>query len=55
MVSAKEDKKGIDSLFDEVLNEYIKSSRNKDSDSQDASLKIEQKKAKKREARGCCN
>ena len=54
LVSAKEDKKGIDSLFDVVLDEYIKSSRNKVSDSQDASLKIEQKKSKKRETRGCC-
>ena len=55
LVSAKEDKKGIDSLFNEVLEEYIKSSRNKISDSQDAGLKIEQKKSKKKEARGCCN
>ena len=55
LVSAKEDKRGIDSLFNEVLEEYIKSSRNKISDSQDAGLKIEQKKSKKKEARGCCN
>ena len=56
LVSAKVDKKGIDSLFDELMNEYIGKASLKTSDyKEEKSVKIVYKKDKKKEKkRGCC-
>ena len=55
LVSAKEDKKGIDSLFDEVMNEYIKKNiQITDCKEEKKIVKIEKKKKKHSKKRGCC-
>ena len=52
-VSAKDDKKGIDSLFNELLNEYIAKNKSKISYI-DESIKIDKKKTKKNPKKGGC-
>ena len=55
IVSSKEDKKGIQSLFDELLDEYIKTGEAKTSDNkEEKSVKIEPKKQKKNDRKGGC-
>ena len=58
LVSAKADQKGIDSLFDELVNEYIQKGMNKPSDNKDANKfkidNVDNKKKKKKEKKGCC-
>ena len=55
LVSAKEDKNGIDSLFDEVMNEYIKKNiQITDCKEEKKIVKIEKKKKKHSKKRGCC-
>ena len=55
--TAKEDKKGIDSLFDELINEYISKNLTENSDNKESnrkSVKIEHKKTKKDGKKGGC-
>ena len=55
LVSAKEDQKGIDSLFDELMDEYIAKGLNKNSDNKkENNIKINNKKMKTEKKRGCC-
>ena len=54
LVSAKIDKKGIDSLFNDLLEEYIKSGNIRKSDLKEMSVKIEEKKVKKKHRRSFC-
>ena len=57
LVSAKDDKVGIDSLFEELLDEYIAKGSKKLSDNKEEkekSIKIEQKKEKKNTKKGSC-
>ena len=55
IVSAKADKKGIESLFDELLNEYIKIPETKTPDNnEEKSIKIEPKKQVKKDGKGGC-
>ena len=56
LVTAKEDKKGIDSLFDELLNDYITKGIVKTSDNKkENKVKIENDRIKKKDQkRGCC-
>ena len=56
LVSAKDDKKGIDSLFDELMNKYIGRDDTKISNiKEEKSVKIEHKKDKKNAKKhGCC-
>ena len=55
LVSAKDDKKGIDSLFDELMNEYIKKDKTNFPDNiEEKSVKIEKKKVKKNAKKGGC-
>lgn len=56
LVSAKTDQKGINSLFEEVLDKFIDSCDKIHSDLYEESIKIEKKKIKKKgEKKGCCN
>ena len=53
LVSAKLTKKGIDSLFEEVLDEYIKKNPNRDNTGNN-SLRIDKKQVKKKEKKNKC-
>ena len=56
LVTAKDDKKGIDSLFDDLINEYIaKDLTDNSNNNETKSVKIEYNKINKNEKkRGCC-
>ena len=55
LVTAKDDKKGIDSLFDVLINEYIaKDLTDNSNNNETKSVKIEHNKINKNEKKSCC-
>ena len=54
LTSAKMDKKGIDSLFDLLLDKYIQQNESKSENNQNNSISIDKKAEKKSKKKNCC-
>ena len=54
LISAKSDKKGIDSLFDNLLDEYIKQDSEQNFEKKEKNTKLDKNKTKKKEKKNNC-